>query len=80
MISPQKPLTSRPTEGDCRTVFLYHIDTGAYGEVKLDGLNTVVWVLSQGPLGPGAALGQFRTKRLLRADQLVELASTVELR
>jgi hypothetical protein len=53
VISPQKPLTARPTEGECRAVFLYHIDKGAYGEVKLDGLNTVVWVLSPGPLANG---------------------------
>jgi hypothetical protein len=53
VISPAKPLTARPTEGDCHAVFLYHIDTGAYGEVKLDGLNAVVWVLSQGPLANG---------------------------
>ena len=53
VISPQKPLTARPTEGECRAVFLYHIDNGAYGEVKIDGLNTVVWVLSPGPLANG---------------------------
>jgi hypothetical protein len=53
VISPAQPLWFRPTEGDCHAVFFYHIDTGAYGEVKLDGLNTVVWVLSQGPLANG---------------------------
>jgi hypothetical protein len=53
VISPEKPLTARPTEGDCHAVFLYHIDKGAYGDVKLDGLNTVIWVLSQGPLANG---------------------------
>jgi hypothetical protein len=53
VISPAQPLWSRPTEGDCHAVYLYHIDKGAYGDVKLDGLNTVVWALSQGPLANG---------------------------
>jgi hypothetical protein len=53
VISPAKPLTSGPTEGDCHAVFLYHIDKGAYGDVKLDGLNAVVWVSSQGPMANG---------------------------
>jgi hypothetical protein len=53
VISSAPPLWSRPTEGDCHAVFLYHIDKGAYGDVKLDGLNTVISVLSQGPMANG---------------------------
>jgi hypothetical protein len=53
VISPEPPLWSRPTEGDCHGVFLYHIDKGAYGDVKLDGLNAVVATSSQGPYANG---------------------------
>jgi hypothetical protein len=53
VISSAAPLTSRPTEGDCHAAFLYHINQGAYGDVKLDGLNAVVCVSSQGPMANG---------------------------
>ncbi len=53
LISPAPPLASRPTEGDCHFAMLFHIDQGAYGEVKLDGLNIVVCASSDGPMGNG---------------------------
>jgi hypothetical protein len=53
VISSAAPLASRPTEGDCHVAFLYHINQGSYGDVKLDGLNAVVCVSSQGPMGNG---------------------------
>jgi hypothetical protein len=53
VVSPAAPLTSRPTEGDCHAAFLYHINQGTYGDVKLDGLNAAVCVSSQGPMGTG---------------------------
>ena len=53
VVSSAAPLTSRPTEGDCHVAFLYHINQGAYGDVKLDGLNVVVCVSSQGPMAKG---------------------------
>jgi hypothetical protein len=53
VISPAAPLTSSPTQGDCHVVFLYHVNQGAYGDVKLDGLNAVVCVSSQGPMAKG---------------------------
>jgi hypothetical protein len=53
VISSAAPLTSRPTEGDCHVAFFYHINQGAYGDVKLDGLNAVVCVSSQGPMAKG---------------------------
>ena len=53
VISSAAPLTSRPTEGDCHAAFFYHINQGAYGDVKIDGLNAVVCVSSQGPMGKG---------------------------
>jgi hypothetical protein len=53
LFSPGPPLTSRPTEGDCHVALLFHINQGAYGEVKLDGLNLVVCASSDGPMGNG---------------------------
>jgi hypothetical protein len=53
VISSAAPLTSRPTEGDCHVAFLYHINHGVYGDVKLDGLNAVVCLSSQGPMASG---------------------------
>jgi hypothetical protein len=53
VISAAAPLSSRPTEGDCHAAFFYHINQGAYGDVKIDGLNAVVCVSSQGPMGKG---------------------------
>ena len=53
LFSPAPPLTSRPTEGDCHVALLFHINQGAYGYVKLDGLNLVVCASSDGPMGKG---------------------------
>ena len=46
-------MTARPTEGDCHVALLFHINQGAYGDVKLDGLNLVVCASSDGPMGNG---------------------------
>ena len=53
LISTSPPMTARPTEGDCHVALLFHINQGAYGEVKLDGLNLVVCASSDGPMGHG---------------------------
>jgi hypothetical protein len=53
LFSTSAPMASRPTEGDCHVALLFHIDQGAYGEVKLDGLNLVVCASSDGPMGQG---------------------------
>jgi hypothetical protein len=53
LISPAAPLTARPTEGDCHVALFFHIDKGAYGDVKLDGLNAVVCASTDGPMGNG---------------------------
>ncbi len=54
LFSPAPPLTSRPTEGECHVAFLFHINQGAYGDVKLDGLNAVVVCASpDGPMANG---------------------------
>lgn len=53
LFSPAPQLTSRPTEGDCHVALLFHIDKGAYGEVRLDGLNVAVCASTDGPMGAG---------------------------
>src|SRR5262249_1156371 len=53
LISTSAPMTARPTEGDCHVALLFHINQGAYGEIKLDGLNLVVCASSDGPMGQG---------------------------
>ncbi len=37
LVSAGAPLTARPTEGFCNVPLMSHIDTGRYGDVKLDG-------------------------------------------
>jgi hypothetical protein len=53
LFSPSPPLTSRPTESNCHVALLFHINQGAYADVKLDGLNLVVCASSDGPMGNG---------------------------
>jgi hypothetical protein len=53
LFSPAQPATSRPTEGDCHVALLFHVNQGSYGDVKLDGLNAVVCLSSDGPIAHG---------------------------
>ena len=53
LISPNPPLTSRPTEGACDVALAFHIDSGRYGSVALDGLNLVVIGHTPGPMANG---------------------------
>lgn len=39
---------SPPTEGDCKALVAWHIESGAYGSVKLDGLNVALAVYAPG--------------------------------
>ena len=41
LVSKSAPLTSRPTEGECNVVLIFHIDGGSYDGMRLDGLNVV---------------------------------------
>jgi hypothetical protein len=34
-------LTSQPTEGFCNVPLIFHIESGRYGDVALDGLNVL---------------------------------------
>jgi len=42
-----------PTEGDCTALVGWHIDSGHYGDVTLDGLNVAVALNSPGPMADG---------------------------
>jgi hypothetical protein len=52
-ISKAAPLTSRPTEGECNVVLIFHIDSGNYGGTALDGLNAALAVHTPGPMAEG---------------------------
>ncbi|MGE0751309.1 MAG: DUF1326 domain-containing protein [Variibacter sp.] len=53
LISPKPQLTAKPTQGVCDVPLAFHIETGNYGDVRLDGLNVVVVVHTPGPMGEG---------------------------
>ena len=52
-ISPNPPLTSRPTEGACEVAFAFHINNGSYGNVTLDNLNVGMIARTPGPMAEG---------------------------
>lgn len=53
LISPAPPLTARPTQGVCDVALAFHIDTGGYGSVALDGLNLVLIAHTPGAMAGG---------------------------
>jgi hypothetical protein len=53
LASAAPPLTSRPTQGTCDVALIFHIDTGNYGGLSLDGLNVAVAAHAPGPMGEG---------------------------
>src|SRR4030095_3983414 len=53
LVSTAAPLTSRPTEGVCNVPLIFHIDSGRYGNVALDGLNVALAVQTPGPMAEG---------------------------
>ena len=53
LMSAAAPLTSRPTEGVCNVPLVFHIDSGRYGDVVLDGLNVFVILQSPGVMAEG---------------------------
>src|SRR5690349_7933850 len=53
LFSAAAPLTSRPSRGACDVVLAFHIDSGNYGGVSLDGLNVVLAAHAPGPMGEG---------------------------
>jgi hypothetical protein len=53
LVSATAPLTARPTQGVCDVALAFHIDTGTYGDVPLDGLNVAVIAHTPGPMAEG---------------------------
>ena len=53
LISKAPPLTSRPTEGVCDVIMVFHIDNGSYGDVVLHDLNVALAIHTPGPMGEG---------------------------
>src|ERR1700746_2586234 len=53
LVSAAAPLTARPTEGVCNVPLVFHIESGRYGDVTLDGLNAFVVLQSPGVMADG---------------------------
>lgn len=53
LFSPNPQMTSAPTQGACEVGLAFHIDSGQYGDVSIDGLNAVVMVRTPGAMGEG---------------------------
>jgi len=53
LMSAAPPLTAQPTEGFCNVPLLFHIETGRYGDVALDGLNAAVMLRAPGVMADG---------------------------
>src|SRR5690348_17141980 len=53
LVSPNAPLTARPSQGVCDVLLAFHIDKGSYGNVALDGLNVALAVHAPGPMADG---------------------------
>lgn len=53
--SPLGPLAAQPTQGACEAPIAFHVETGSYGDVTLDGLNAVVVLRTPGPMAEGNA-------------------------
>jgi hypothetical protein len=53
LVSAAPPLTSQPTEGSCNVPAVFHIESGRYGDIALDGLNVALAVQTPGPMADG---------------------------
>ena len=53
LVSKNAPLTSRPTQGECNVVLIFHVETGSYEGTSLDGLNVVLAAHTPGPMADG---------------------------
>ncbi|HET8908245.1 MAG TPA: DUF1326 domain-containing protein [Ktedonobacterales bacterium] len=53
LFSPNAPMSSQPTEGPCHVAFGFHVDTGNFGGVSLDGLNVAMMVNTPGVMAAG---------------------------
>jgi hypothetical protein len=53
LISPHAPLTAQPTQGVCDVALAFHIESGSYGQVELDGLSVALIAHTPGPMAEG---------------------------
>jgi hypothetical protein len=53
LFSPQPQMTARPTQGDCDVAFGFHIESGSFGNISLDGLNVSAMAHTPGPMANG---------------------------
>lgn len=53
LASAAAPLTARPSRGACDVALVFHIDTGNYDGLPLDGLNVAVVAHAPGPMANG---------------------------
>src|SRR4029077_14641793 len=53
LVSKAAPLTSRPTEGVCNVPLIFHIESGRYDGIALDGLNVALAIQTPGPMAEG---------------------------
>jgi len=53
LFSTEPPFNSTPTEGHCDVLFAFHIDRGAFGDTRLDGLNLGLVATTPGPMIAG---------------------------
>jgi hypothetical protein len=53
LVSAAPPMTSRPTEGVCNVPAVFHIESGRYDDVVLDGLNVALALHTPGPMADG---------------------------
>ena len=53
LVSAAAPLTSRPTEGFCNVPLIFHIESGRYGDLAVDGLNVLVILHAPGVMADG---------------------------
>jgi len=53
LLSTKAQLTSRPTKGVCDVGLVFHIDTGSYDDIRLDGLSVALVARAPGPMADG---------------------------
>jgi hypothetical protein len=53
LVSAAAPLTARPTEGFCNVPLIFHVESGRYGDIALDGLNVFVILRAPGVMADG---------------------------
>jgi hypothetical protein len=53
LVSSAAPLTAKPTQGECHVALAFHIDSGDFDQVKLDGLNVVLVASTPGAMANG---------------------------